>query len=46
MLKVLRHMAFYTNSGLASMVVMMVVFAVFAHWFACGWALIGKMSDI
>jgi len=40
-LKVLRHMAFYTNSGFASMVVMMMVFSVFAHWFACGWALIG-----
>merc|ERR1712176_755295 len=44
--RVFRNSSYYMSSGFSSLVFMMAIFVVFAHFIACGWFAIGKSSLI
>lgn len=43
--RVTRNSSYYMSSGFSSLIFMMAIFVVFAHFIACGWFSIGKSLD-
>ncbi|XP_063679825.1 potassium voltage-gated channel subfamily H member 1-like [Bolinopsis microptera] len=44
--RIVRNSSYYMSSGFSSLIFMMAIFVVFAHFIACGWFAIGKNNLI
>ena len=42
--RVTRNSSYYMSSGFSSLIFMMAIFVVFAHFISCGWFAIGECS--